>query len=43
MGRKGVTCRNPTTDRQHTSRLYAPTIMRVPWSFISVHLLYGYR
>jgi hypothetical protein len=29
MGRRGVTCRNPTTDRQHARRLYAPTMMRV--------------
>jgi hypothetical protein len=28
-GRRGVTCRNPTTDRQNARRLYAPTMMRV--------------
>jgi hypothetical protein len=28
MGRREVTCRNPTTDRQH-ARLHAPTMMRV--------------
>jgi hypothetical protein len=29
MGGTGVTYRNPTTDRQHARRLYAPTMMRV--------------